>query len=329
MASNVKNNRNYRLTIQRSVPVAGFSVPAQLGTFKYVANIPQYVDPTTAIQIDYPLTIDFDIYRFIGTAANELHIRVINLAEKTYTQIAKDPFNNQYVGNGGKFNQIQLQAGYGKNLTMIFVGEILSAYSERIGTETITHIYAVTGAYGRYNTFINQTFEAGTKNTDIINGVIAELEKSGTIKKGAITAVDGIAQTGFKAQGDAFNILARFGPVFVDLGYINILKVNEILGKFGGAQDIFVIDSDSGLLGTPIRRQTMLEVRVIFQPQVKLGQLVQISSVTDKRYNGQYKVMGIEHKGIISGSINGPLVTTLQLFLGNAYTGTFQTILPA
>lgn len=317
-------NRNYRLLIQNYPKVT----PALAGNAasSSVANTQPTELPQTAIQIDFPFTIDFDIHRFIGSANNEMSLRIYNLAEKTRYAIAKDPYNNQWIQKGGHYNQIQLQAGYGKNLSMIFVGEILEAYSERIGADIITHVRAVTGAYGRYNTYINQTFAAGTSNQDIVNSIIQELVLRGDMQKGAITPIDGVAQTGFVGGGDAFNILSQFGPVFVDLNKINILQMDQVISAIGGAKDILLINADSGLLGTPLRKQSMIEVKVMFEPTVKLGQLVEVQSTTDKRFNGQYKVYGIEHKGVISGAINGPLTTTLQLFLGNNYLKSFTTI---
>lgn len=315
MASS-KIGRNYRLLIQNYPKVT----PALAGgttSSTEVGNTAQNETTQTAIQIDFPFTIDFDIHRFIGSANNEMNLRIFNLAEKTRFLIVKDPFNNQWVNTGGHYNQIQLQAGYGKNLSMIFVGEVLDAYSERVGPDVITHVRAVTGAYGRYNTYINQTFAENTTNQEIVNSIIQELVLRGDMQRGAIKPIDGVAVTGFVGGGDAFNILSQFGPVFVDLNQINILQLDQVIGAIGGAKNVLLLNADSGLLGTPLRRQTMIEVKLIFEPLVKLGQLVEIQSTTDKRFNGQYKVMGIEHKGIISGSMNGPLTTTLQLYLGN------------
>ncbi len=315
MASN-KIGRNYRLLIQ-NYPKITPALGGNAASSTKVGNTAQNETTQTAIQIDFPITIDFEIHRFIGTANNEMNLRIYNLAEKTRALIVKDPFNNQWVNTGGHYNQIQLQAGYGKNLSMIFVGEILDAYSERVGSDVITHVRAVTGAYGRYNTYINQTFAENTTNQEIVNSIIQELVLRGDMQKGAITPIDGVAQTGFVGGGDAFSILSQFGPVFVDLNKINILQMNEVISAVGGAKDILLINADSGLLGTPLRRQTMIEVKSLFEPTVKLGQLVEVQSTTDKRFNGQYKVYGIEHKGVISGSMNGPLTTTLQLYLGN------------
>lgn len=323
--ANSKKDRNYRLLIQ-NYPKVTPALAGSTATATTVDNTAPTELPQTAIQIDFPFTIDFDINRFIGSANNEMNLRIFGLAEKTRYAIAKDPYNNQWIQRGGHYNQIQLQAGYGKNLNLIFIGEILEAYSERVGSNTITHVRAVTGAYGRYNTYINQSFAENTTNQEIVNTIIQELVLRGDMQKGAVTPIDGVAQTGFVGGGDAFNILSQFGPVFVDLNQINILKMNDVITALGGAKNILLIDDNSGLLGTPLRRESKIEIRMMFEPNVKLGQLVEVKSVTDKRFNGQYKVYGIEHKGIISGSENGPLTTTLQLFLGNNYLRTFKEI---
>ncbi len=301
----MKFDRNYKLTIQDN---------------------PNGITPAdTAIEIAYPLTINFEVSRSIG-GENSLNLQIINLAETTKAKLVKDRFNIQSFGSGGQFRQIRLDAGYGQNINTIFVGSILEGYSERVGTEMVTSIYAMSGAFGRYNTFINQSFSANTPSQHIVDYVVNQLVAGGDIKKGAITQIDGTFQTGYSALGDSFNILSEFGvAVFVDLDRINLVKIDEVI-KTLGPNDIFLISSETGLLGTPMRRDTFIEVTMIFEPQINLAQLVEIKSETDPRFNGQYKVMGIKHKGIISGAVNGPLTTTLQLWIGVNLVNGFKQI---
>lgn len=319
MATN-KINRNYKLSIDLNVRPKDASAST-------VANQPVEFVPESTLEIEFPLTIEFDISRSIGQGANEMNLKIYNLSEKSRALIVKDPYNNQWASKDGAFTRISLQAGYDQNLYPIFIGNLIEAYSERSGVDVITHCRVVTGAFGLFNTFINQSFGANTSNQEIINGIINKLVASGTVQKGAITAVDGVALTGFQAVGDSFQLLTQYGPVFVDLDKINILKINEVLkNTFGKTNQVTLVDSSTGLLGVPLRRDTFIEVHTIFEPSIILGQLVEIVSEIDKRYNGQYKVYGIEHKGVISGSKNAPLITVLRLFIGNQYVKTFQEI---
>ena len=64
----------------------------------------------------------------------------------------------------------------------------------------------------------------------------------------------------------------------------------------------------------------------MIEPKIIIGQLLQIESQINQFYNGQFKVVGISHNGIISGAVNGQCITTLQLFIGNKILGNLKKI---
>ena len=302
----MKFGKNYKLTIQ---------------------NNPGTEQSKTALEIDYPLTIEFDINRAIGgVLKNNATIKISNLSLTTRSTIVKDRFNIPILDSGAAFRLLSLEAGYGKNIYPIFAGNILEAYSQRVGTEAITNIYAVSGAYGIFNANINQTYGANTKRQKVLDDLVNTLVQAGQIEKGAITPIDGEFKTGYTAFGNSFDLITeQFGYVFVDLNKINMLSAGEVLDKLVGGR-AFLINSESGLLGTPERRSTFVEVRMMFEPQIQLGQIVEIQSETDPRFNGQYKVYGINHNGVISGAVDKPTITTLQLWIGNNLINGFKTI---
>ena len=319
-----KLGRNYKLLIQDR-----FITTSALG--------PVSTQSTTALEIDYPLSITFNVQRAIGGIyENTMDIEIYNLSPSSRAKLVKDAFNIDIFPNSNpdgltngvpQYRQIWLSAGYGKNILPIFVGTILEAYSKRVGVDMITHIHAVSGAFGMFNSFINQTYGAGTPYQSIVNDIVNRLVKSGSIQEGAIAPVDGTAINGYTAFGDSFDILTEFGQVNIDLNKINILQANNIINtSLGGVNNIYLISSDTGLLGTPVRRETYVDVDMIFEPAIQLAQLIQIQSTTDKRFNGQYKVMGINHKGIISGAVNGELTTTLKLWIGENLINGFSKI---
>ncbi len=54
---------------------------------------------------------------------------------------------------------------------------------------------------------------------------------------------------------------------------------------------------------------------MIFEPRMFVNQLVALES-TESYFNGEYAVMGITHRGTISGAICGDAITTLSLWSG-------------
>ncbi len=310
-----KDQKNYKLTIQDSQTTAAAKALAAEGLSQ------------RAIEINYPLQLDFDVSRSIGgSLKNEANFKLYNLAETTMAGLVKDRFNIPILGSTPGFRFISLEAGYQKNLYPIFQGNLMEGFSYRSGVNMVTNLSSVCGAYGIFNSFINKTYGENTLKQDVLNDLIEQLIKDGAMEKGAISPIDGEFTTGYTAMGNAFDILTeQFGYVFVDLNKINLLKANDVINKLLGGK-VFLIDSDTGLLGTPLRRETFLEVRMMFEPQIQLGQLVEIKSETDTRFNGQYKVYGVNHNGTIGGAVDKETVTTLQLWLGYQLANGFNAI---
>jgi len=76
----------------------------------------------------------------------------------------------------------------------------------------------------------------------------------------------------------------------------------------------------------PRRQNTYIQVDIIFEPRIQVGQIVEIVSQIDPRFNGQWKVQGIKHSGTISGAVGGDCKTTLQLFYGTAPLGGLKKV---
>ena len=83
--------------------------------------------------------------------------------------------------------------------------------------------------------------------------------------------------------------------------------------------DLQIINSSTGLLGTPRKQDRLIIVEILFEPRLQVGQQVQIQSNSLAQYpntnNGIFKVVGIEHRGIISGAVGGECKTVVSCLL--------------
>ena len=95
----------------------------------------------------------------------------------------------------------------------------------------------------------------------------------------------------------------------------NPAEENKVEGKF--SKGVLAINTKTGLLGTPILQGAFLTVETILEPRIKVGQLVEIESSYNTAFNGQYKVIGIRHIGVISEAVSGEAKTTLELLVGD------------
>jgi hypothetical protein len=122
---------------------------------------------------------------------------------------------------------------------------------------------------------------------------------------------------------------------YVENGVINIMGDNDVFVPQG---NVYLIESDTGLLSTPKKRNMYLEVEIMFEPTIRLCQLVALKSLfpiyntpqnisTTPANGDNYKVIGYTHSGTISGAVGGECKTVLTLNSGivtfNQQKGTF------
>lgn len=277
--------------------------------------------------IEYPLTVKFNINRNTFASSNTASFQIYNLALQTRNSI----FQDRYKIYDYKF--ITFEAGYGDNLTLCFKGKIQQAYSHREGVDIITDIQAFDIDIQSYATktlvqnYTSKTFDSGTSFKEAYLNMASDMQN---LKVGAIGSLEGEFKTPTVFDETSFFALNKLTGehTFIDNGVLHTLMDNEALGDYG----VYVIESSTGLLGTPMRRDAQLEVQMVFEPNIVVGQLVEINSTTDTNFNGQFKVCGINHSGTISGAEAGQRITTLNLFIGSllpnadsAITGQTQT----
>lgn len=274
----VKYNRNYLLLIQKK--------------------------DFTTLKITLPFTVEFDIHRNSLSSANTCSIRIYNLSPNNRTQIRKDQFD------WADLRSISFAAGYGDKLSLAFQGNISQAWSVREGSNMITQIECYDGGYAYVNAVTNNQFPADTTQESIIDSLASSLPG---VTKGAIGSYPGQISRGNSLSGPTTDLLdeATGGGFFIDNGKAHCLNDNECL-----AGDIPLINSKSGLLGTPIKEQTYINFDVLFEPSLKVGQLIRLESETADHFNGTHKVLSIKHRGMISDAVCGTAITSVGLLPG-------------
>lgn len=264
------------------------------------------------ITIKPPLTAIVEVDRNALATQNNCRVTLYNLKESTRNKIYRDPFDfNRYW-------QMIIVAGYGNSLYEIFRGNIQAAYSQKQGTEWITEIEGYDAAYAIQNGFMSETVTAGTQKTDMLGRVIKSLP-------GLLTGImgspaEGETKRGQVLFGPSYDILRTQtdGQMFIDCETVNIMSDNEVIDG-----DVFVVGdpddpNNGGLFSTPRRRETFLDVESLFSPEIRVGYYTEIHSM-DKRYDGQYKTIGVKHSVRFSGADSGDARTMLSLSGGKVF----------
>lgn len=249
-----------------------------------------------------PITINFNIKKSIYQSTNVATITLYNMDSGTRESIYQD----RLMLNAIQDKKVYLLAGYGDTLTLCLFGNIQQCYSERVGTDMVTTIEVIDPNI--LQQYASVTFEAGTAFKEAIKFLTSQFPD---LKLGEVGNFQGEFKTPAVFDGNAFEQLEQLtgGHAFVDNGILNVLNDNETLQ----GENAYLVQSDTGLLGTPKRYDAILEIEMLFEPNIRIGQMVEIVSETQSRFNGQYKIVGIEHSCTISGATGGSRITRLQL----------------
>lgn len=264
----------------------------------------------STLTITLPFTIEFDITRNTLTSANVCQIRIYNLSQKNRNQIR---FN---VSDYGNFRGITLRAGYGSNLPVVFSGNISQAWSVREGVNFITQIECYDGGFAFANAQTSVQYPAGTMQKDIIKNLAGSLPH---VSLGVIGDYPGALSRANSYSGSTTDILREItgSGFFIDNGKANALGTNEYIDNGSG---IALINSASGLLGTPVLEQTIVRFDMLFEPGLTVGQRIQLDSITEQNFNGFYKVTAVKHRGMISEAVCGDVITTGEFFFSKILT---------
>lgn len=269
-------------------------------------------------QIRYPLTLEFSVVRFAFASMNTGSFRIYNLNQQNRGNIYRNKTDFEDI------RSLKLQAGYASDdpLPIIFNGNVSEAYSCRNSGDVnfITQIqgydfnFPVVNSYSSFTKAPPTTPEVTRQS--VVNELVDNLINStpdGSLKRGVIGTYDGAYARGRTICGNTWDALKQETgrTCFIDSGRVFCLPDDE---TYEG--DIKIIDASTGLLSTPKRRETYLDIEIIFEPSIEMGQQIYLRSESSPQFNGYYKVLGIQHQGTISGAVAGKCTTILTLNYG-------------
>lgn len=300
----MKFGRKYKLSVQTGdtnknyAIVSGSVVPVSSNTGR-----------TLDVEIEYPLTLEFNVNRSTLSNSNTGNFKIYNLSEKVRRSIFHDRYDTL------NYKRCVLQAGYegDPQLPTIFDGNIQFAQSYRQKQDWITEIEGYDGYFGMANGQVSNTFSSSLNMKQILTQIIKTIPN---VTLGVIGDIgSSLTQRGSSVSGNSWEIINSLVPdavTFIDSGKLNILNKNEYIRT---STDPLLITSSTGLLGTPRRGKNTIELKMLFEPRLFVGQLVEVRSELPY-YNGQFVVQGVSHQGTISGAVSGDLFTDCTVFAG-------------
>jgi len=256
------------------------------------------------------LRISFKVKKSDAQTPNTAEIRVYNLAESTAKQIREE------------FKTITLQAGYEANFGIIFAGNIKQVrFGRESGTDTYIDIAAGDGDDAYNYAVVNTTLAAGATQANQIQAAAGALSERG-VGQGFIadTGTQSLAR-GKVMYGMARDYLRQSAEASettwsVQDGKLQFVKLTEVLPN-----QAVLLNSKTGLVGTPELTNEGLKARCLLNPLLKIAVRVKIdeadvaeaklpSSGKDSPANagasvaqdGIYRLLVVEHSGDTFGN---------------------------
>lgn len=256
--------------------------------------------------VGLPFTIEFDITRNTLTSANVCQIRLYNLSPKNRTYLRKN-----VTSYGTPILNVILQAGYGTNLPVIFTGNVSQGWSVREGINFITQLECYDAGFSFINAQTSLNVPTGTPYQLVIASLINSM--SPDVIPGAIGSYPGTTPRASSYSGNTIEVLNSLtgGGFFIDNGKGNALGNNEY--SLGSGPPI-LINASAGLLNTPVLEQNIVRFDMLFEPSLSVGAGIILSSSTNASFDGFYKITAVKHRGMISQTVCGEVITTGEFF---------------
>ncbi len=317
-----KFNRNYKLYVDTIN--ASF---VDVGAIGLTAG-------TKSLLIEPPFTVEFSVVKNNLASVNNAEITVYNLSEANRTLIHKDIWKTDiyrpiefWAGYSNSevdatiaatmtSTQIKTTADSRKLFPVIFKGNVTRAFSYRSGVNFLTKMVCQDAGFAAVNSYFKSNYVAGDSVgkiiEDLINsmGILPDGSRSISIGHISDTYYDKKIKKRISISGDPKDILMDYSNrhFFIDNEKAYVLNDNEF---FKGS--VPSISNINGILGVPLKETTLVHVDLIFEPGIVIGQSIFLDTTNVQYYNGPYKVTGLSHKGMISDSVCGEVITSLIL----------------
>jgi hypothetical protein len=250
--------------------------------------------------------ITFTIKKTDAQSPNEAEIKVYNLAQNTVNQIQKE------------LTRVTLQAGYQDNFAVIFDGNIKQVKSGRDnGTDSYLHIFAGDGDDAYNFAVVNKTLAAGSTQSDQTNASLKamqnvkggdiQLQNKAKLARGKV--MYGMSRDYLRQSADTDNAAWS-----IQDGKLQIIPINGL-----AKGTAIVLNSKTGLIGTPEQTNDGIQIKALLNPQIKVGGAVKVDegdiqaatiqskTSTEKKdkantpatiaNDGLYKVISVEYNG--------------------------------
>ena len=223
-----------------------------------------------------------------GTEFSTAQVEIYGLSLETMSQLTWLSFQPL----GRRYNLMQIAAGeQGKELSVIFQGDITVAYADLNGSSPVLRIEAQTASYPLLNP-TPQVAIQGEQNVDQLLLTFASDANLTYRNEGVRASISDCVLTGSPVE-KMRQIADHIGA---DIIFDDDKAVLVPRRKTRAAEgSIPVVSAESGMIGYPTFTNTGIQASTFFRPDLKIASAVRIESIVP-RASGVWKITHLTHE---------------------------------
>jgi hypothetical protein len=210
----------------------------------------------------------FHVRRGDFQTPNSCDLRIFNLSENTKNKIS-----------GKEFTQISIKAGYPGNFGLIFKGSIKQTRKGRVDQkDSYVDITAADADEAYHYATISQSIPAGTNPGGIAQAILNAMKAHGVTQGYQPTFPQNGCARGEVLYGMARDEAQDFAwdqdcKWSIQDGALTFIPFTSYIPG-----QVPVISPSTGLIGVPEQTQQGLSIRVLLNPNIKIGQVIKLDS---------------------------------------------------
>lgn len=240
------------------------------------------------------LRIEFSIEKTITLDPNQAEISIYNLNQSHRALISTK-----------KYNYVRLFVSYNSDdLRLLFSGDVVKVENKRKQLDFITTLHCADGFEAFSDKFISKTITSAS-DSDVVTHASEnmnlkfykfDLPQDRVLPRGKVMFYDTKKSLEIVAKNNDAQCSVQDNQILI------LPKSKALKGEDG-----FILSESTGMIDSPQKTDTGVNVVSLCNPHFKVGSLVRIKSII-KELSGDYKIVKIVHSGdILSNKWNSSL----------------------
>ncbi len=225
------------------------------------------------------LRTSFQIEKSNASSPNTMTLEIYNMAEASRSAVENDQ------------TTVVVDVGYEDTVERMFIGNVTRAIHEQSGPDIITSIEVSDGGNRYTNAHADFTYPPNSTHAEVITDLVDRMGLNTATIQGV---PDGQYSRGYSVSG---NIRRALDDITRQLGLewsIQDEAVQIIPQNLTTTDAPIVLNTETGLVGSPNKTDTGVEFVSLLQPRLRPGRQATIQS---RFVNGTFKLRRVIHRG--------------------------------